>query len=160
MRHQKHGVKLGRDTNARKALARNLATSLFEKGQVITTQAKAKFAQAHVEKLITGAKKNSLAGSRILASGLSHLAFINLRSKIGPYFVQKTGGYTRIVKLGPRRGDAAPMARLEILGWNEIAKKPITESTEKKQKAQRRTSRKSRAPSKSSVTSVIKKQSD
>lgn len=120
MRHQKHGVKLGRDTNARKALARNLATSLFEKGQVTTTLAKAKFAKPYVEKLISAAKKKSLTNSRVLASRLSGKAFTNLIEKIGPYFSQKTGGYTRIVKMGLRRGDAAQMGRLELLEWAKI----------------------------------------
>lgn len=137
MRHQKHGVKLGRDTNARKALALNLANSLFEKGQITTTLAKAKFAKPYVEKLITQAKKNSLARSRILASKLQNQAVTNLTKKIGPYFSQKTGGYTRIVKVGPRRGDAAPMARLELLEWAKIVS----------------------VPSKRSVPSVIKKSS-
>lgn len=156
MRHQKHGVKLGRDTNARKALARNLANSLFEKGQVTTTLAKAKFAKPYVEKLISAAKKKSLTNSRVLASKLQSQAFTNLTKKIGPYFSQKTGGYTRIVKLGPRRGDAAPMARLELLEWAKIV---ITESTGKKQKAQKADHRKHKisVPSKHSVPSVIKK---
>ena len=127
MRHQKHGVKLGRDTKARKALARNLANSLFEKGQVTTTLAKAKFAKPYVEKLITQAKKKSLARSRILASKLQDQAFTNLTKKIGPYFSLRPGGYTRIVKFGlRRRGDAAPVARLELLEWAKIV---ITEST-------------------------------
>lgn len=165
MRHQKHGVKLGRDTNARKALARSLASSLFEKGRLTTTQAKAKFARSYIEKLVTSAKKNSLATSRILASVLSNLAFTNLQSKIAPYFAQKSGGYTRIVKLGSRRGDAAPMARLELLEWNKIVRvdggkqgKSVSKSRrEKPATGQHTEEKKSATLAKASVSPVVAK---
>lgn len=125
MRHLYFGRRLGRDTNARKALASQLASALLEKGQVKTTLAKAKFARAYVEKLITRSiTKNDLNTSRVLASRVTKQAFEKLRSSIGPGFAARTGGYTRIVKLGKRAGDAAPMARLELLKIEKPATSP------------------------------------
>jgi large subunit ribosomal protein L17 len=116
VRHSYFGRRLGRDTNARKALLNNLASSLIEKGSVTTTLAKAKFARPYVEKIITRSKrKNDLRTARILASHLTDKAFANLRSNLGPGFASRNGGYTRIIKLNQRAGDAAPMARLELL---------------------------------------------
>lgn len=114
MRHLVFGRRLGRDTNSRKALLRNLASSLFVNGFLMTTQTKAKFAQPFVERLVTYAKKNSLAKKRAIAGVLTPQAFFKLESQI-KNFAQKPGGYTRIVKLAARRGDNAPMARLEII---------------------------------------------
>lgn len=132
MRHGYFGRKLGRDTNARKALASNLASSLLEKGQVKTTLAKAKFARPYVEKLITQAKtRNDLHTSRVIASFLSKQAFEKLKTAIGPGFRERSGGYTRIVKLGKRVGDSAPLARLELL---KVEKPKATESTQEKKK--------------------------
>lgn len=133
MRHLNFGRRLGRDTNARKALAKNLASALFEKGQVITTLAKAKFAKTYVEKLITQAQKlNDLNATRVIASLVSKQAFSKLR-QLAPGFAQRPGGYTRIIKLVPRSGDAAPMARLELL---KIEKPAIIQSSQEKQKQQ------------------------
>lgn len=132
MRHRYFGRRLGRDTSARKALASQLASSLLEKGQVKTTLAKAKFARSYVEKLITRAKtKNDLNTSRVLASRVTKQAFEKLRSTIGPGFAARSGGYARIVKLGKRAGDAAPMARLELL---KVEKPATTESVQEKNK--------------------------
>ena len=138
----------------RQALLAGLASSLFVNGAVNTTLAKAKFAKSHVEKLVTEAKKNRLSSNRLLASKLTSQAFNNL-IKQAELFENKTSGFTRITKIGSRRGDNAQMARIELLGW----KKLVTESKENKQKAHKRTTtRKISAPSKSSVTSVIKNQ--
>lgn len=120
MRHQVFGRKLSRDTQARAALARNLASVLFEQGKITTTLARAKFAKPYAENLITIYKKKKLAQVRQLHSLLSNKAFEKLTRQIGPGFDQRNGGYTRIVKLGQRAGDAAPMARLQLL---EFAKK-------------------------------------
>jgi len=131
VRHLAFGRKLGRDTNARKALLANLASSLFINGAIVTTLVKAKFARPYVEKLITQAKSNKLTSKRLLASVLARQAFIKLNAEIAPGFAQKTSGYTRIIKLRPRAGDNAPMARIELLPWE---KKAIIESPEKKKK--------------------------
>ena len=158
MRHQVFGKKLGRDTNARKALRNNLAGALFSIGKVNTTLAKAKFAKPYIEKLITSASGNRLSTNRMIASHLPKDSLRRLLQEVGPAFLDKKGGYTRIVKIGRRIGDGAPMARLELLAFD---KKPITESTEKNKKAQKeQTAKASSAPSKSSAPSVIKKLSD
>ena len=155
MRHARFGRKLNRDTNARHALLVNLTSSLFVNGAVNTTLAKAKFARSHVEKLVTEAKKNSLSSNRLLASKLSSQAFKNLLKQAKELYENRTSGFTRIIKMGSRRGDNAPMARIELLGW----KKGITEGTEKRKGAQKKVIKKqSLVPSKSSVTSVIKNQ--
>lgn len=119
MRHAISGRKLGRDTNARKALAMNLASSLIVEGHIKTTLAKAKFVRSFAEKLITEAKKNNLSDNRSLAHRLTRQAFIRLITQIGPGFESRSGGYTKIIKIAPRKGDRAPMAKIEILGWDK-----------------------------------------
>lgn len=123
MRHAVFGRRLSRDTNARKALLNNLASSVLEKGQITTTLAKAKFARLYIEKLITSAKKERLFVNRQLASFLTNSAFSKLVSEIAPGFSTRLGGYTRVIKLENRKGDAAPMARLELLEWEKVQKK-------------------------------------
>lgn len=123
MRHQVAGKKLSRDTNARKALLANLASSLFENGQVVTTVAKAKFAKGYVEKMITISKKGSLSKDRKLASVLTKNAFTNLKKEITGHLNGRSSGYTRIIKMGVRRGDAAPLAKLEIIDWGNLSPK-------------------------------------
>ena len=116
MRHAVFGRKLGRDINARKSLLANLASSIFINGFIVTTEAKAKFARPHVEKLITQAKHaKHLDNQRRLAALLTDAAFKKLRIEIAPGFGQRNGGYTRIIKLKSRLGDAASLARIELL---------------------------------------------
>ncbi|MEK7580704.1 MAG: 50S ribosomal protein L17 [Patescibacteria group bacterium] len=119
MKHRVSGRKLSRDTNSRKALLNNLANSLFLHGQITTTLAKAKFARSYVEKTITSAKKTKLRGKRKIASTLSSRAFLRLINEIAPGFEQRTSGYTRILKIAPRKGDNAPMAKLELVAWDK-----------------------------------------
>jgi large subunit ribosomal protein L17 len=119
VRHAKFGRKLARDTKARKALLYNLASSLIVHGQITTTLAKAKFARVQVDKLVSAAKKNRLHHYRILASRLNRGAFLKLTNEIGPGFENRRGGYTRIIKIANRRGDASPMAKLEFVEWDK-----------------------------------------
>jgi len=130
MRHGVFGKKLTRDINARKALLNNLANSLIENGQINTTVAKAKFAKPFVEKLITYGKKDKLHLDRYMASILTKSAFNKLTTDIAPGFKNRQGGYTRIVKLGIRKGDSSQLAKLELLEWEKIKEKKI----EKKKK--------------------------
>ncbi len=111
MKHAIFGRKLGRDINSRKALLNNLASSLFENGQITTTLAKAKFAQSYVEKMVTSEKRNRLAKRRVLASNLSKSAFNNLTKIVVPQLLERNGGYTKISKIGIRHGDASKMAK-------------------------------------------------
>lgn len=114
MRHLVSGRKLSRDKDARQALLKNIAGALFSKGRIKTTLAKAKFARPYVEKLITAAKAKRLQENRTLASKVPG-DLNKLLSEIGPGMALRPGGYTRIVKIGPRLGDGAIMARLELL---------------------------------------------
>lgn len=125
MRHATFGKRLSRDIKARKALLNNLANSLLLHGSLQTTQAKAKFAKVYVEKIVTLAKRNRLNSDRALASYLTHEAFTKLTKEIAPGFNQRNGGYTRIIKLAPRKGDAAKMAKLELLPWQKPEGKSI-----------------------------------
>jgi len=126
MRHRVFGRKLGRDINSRKALLRNLSSSTLLSGHVVTTEAKAKFVRGYLEKLIRNTQKNSLVNYRDVASVLSGSALKKLVQEIGPGMEGRNGGYTRITKLTRRRGDDAPMAKLEILEWDKSKVKSIT----------------------------------
>jgi len=116
MRHRVKGKKLKRTASHRKSLYLNLATALFQYGAVETTLAKAKALRPFSERLITKARRQGLTARRELMTSLrTKEAFINLWEKIGPSYANRPGGYTRIVKLGFRRGDRAPMARIELV---------------------------------------------
>ena len=116
MRHRKSGRHFNRDTNARKALLRNLSTSLLEHGRITTTEAKAKELKRHVERLITIAKADDLAARRRVAEDVSkpEVAEKLFRNLI-PRLQERPGGYTRIIHKGPRLGDAAPMVVIELV---------------------------------------------
>ncbi len=118
MRHQRKGRKLGRDAAHRKALFSNMAGALFQHGRITTTEAKAKELRPIAEKLITLARKDATdvqAQRQAVAYLRSKDAVHNLFHQVGPRFTDRPGGYTRIVKLGPRQGDAAPMVYLELV---------------------------------------------
>jgi large subunit ribosomal protein L17 len=118
MRHQRAGRKLGRDSAHRKALYANLAVALIENGRIKTTEAKAKEVRPFVEQMITLGKRSDLAAHRQAVGVLrSKSAAHTLFSEVAPRFAERPGGYTRVVKLGPRQGDAAPMAYLEFVDY-------------------------------------------
>jgi len=109
--------KLGRTASARRALFRSSVTNLFIHDRIITTESKAKEMRPIAEKLITWARKGDLHHRRLAAQYvLEPEALQRLFDEIGPEYAERPGGYTRIVKLGPRRGDAAPMAVIELVG--------------------------------------------
>lgn len=131
MRHNVSGKKLSRDMDHRKALLRNLSTSLVEHGSVETTLAKAKYVRPFVEKLVTKARKGDVNAVRAVKKGLTRDDMVRkLVKDIAPQFSSRPGGYTRIRKLGRRDGDNAPMARIEWVLKKETKKKP--EKVEKK----------------------------
>lgn len=108
--------KLGRNTSARKALFRSILTSFFEYERIETTEAKAKTINGLAEKLITLGKRGDLHARRqVLSYLMSEEVVTKLFDVIAPKYVDRQGGYTRIMKLGPRRGDAAPMVILELV---------------------------------------------
>jgi large subunit ribosomal protein L17 len=110
------GRQLGRSKDQRKSLFRNLATELFRHNKIKTTEAKARAIQPIAEKLITLAKRGDLHARRLAARELHDPAVLQkLFDEIGPNMSSRAGGYTRIYKLGPRQGDAANMAMIELV---------------------------------------------
>ena len=108
-------LKLGRDSSARKALFRSLLTSFFAHERIETTEAKAKEVSGLAEKMITLAKKGDLHARRQVLVWVDEEVTKKLFDTIAPKYAERQGGYTRVLKLGPRRGDAAPMAILELV---------------------------------------------
>ncbi|MGN6393148.1 MAG: 50S ribosomal protein L17 [Gemmatimonadales bacterium] len=116
MRHRAKGRQLSRTSSHRRALLNNMATSLFEHGRVVTTEAKAKELRPFAEKLITLARRGDLHARRLVERKIkSRETLSRLFSEIGPRFAARPGGYTRILKLGHRDGDGADVARIELL---------------------------------------------
>ncbi len=122
MRHRKKGRQLSRTASHRKALLRNMATSLFRHGRISTTTAKAKELRPYAEKLITLAKRGDLHAKRLAARKIADReVLVSLFDDIGPRFAERAGGYTRILKLGHRRGDGAEVAMIELVGEEQQA---------------------------------------
>ena len=118
MRHQRAGKKLGRDSAHRKALYANLAGALIEHGRIKTTEAKAKAVKPLAEQMITLGRRGDLAARRHAVSILRSKDVVHhLFDEVAPRFADRPGGYTRIVKLGPRLGDAADMVYLEFVDY-------------------------------------------
>jgi large subunit ribosomal protein L17 len=116
VRHRRAGKKLGRDAAHRRSLYANLACSLIEHGRVRTTEAKAKAVKPFAEQMITLGKRGDLAARRQAISELrSQGAVHRLFTDVAPRFADRPGGYSRIVKIGPRQGDAAEMVYLELV---------------------------------------------
>lgn len=108
--------KLGRPTAHRRAMLRNLTTSLLENGKIRTTETRAKEVKRMADKMITLGKKNTLHTKRQALSYITKREVVTkLFDEIAPKYQSRNGGYTRIVKIGPRRGDAAEMAVLELV---------------------------------------------
>lgn len=139
MLHKVAGKKLGRTKNQRRSLFRNLANELILQEKIVTTSAKAKAVKPMIEKLVTRSKENSIHNRRML---LKELVLENSVSKmlevIGPKFKTRNGGYTKLVKLGSRVGDRAPMVALmfseevSTVSVPVVKEKPETESVKEK----------------------------
>ena len=139
MRHRVAGFKLKRPVDARNALLRNLATSVIEQERVITTVPKAKAVRPLVEKMITLAKQDTLHSRRQAAAVLRTPDSVKkLFDTLGTRFGQRNGGYTRITRLGPRKGDGAEQAMIELVG-SELVKRAADRAKrrEERLKAQR-----------------------
>ncbi|OBB95157.1 50S ribosomal protein L17 [Mycobacterium sp. 852002-40037_SCH5390672] len=110
------GPRLGGSSSHQKALLANLATSLFEHGRIKTTEPKARALRPYAEKLITHAKKGALHNRREVLKKIRDKDVVHaLFAEIGPFFADRNGGYTRIIKVEPRKGDNAPMAVIELV---------------------------------------------
>ena len=120
MRHGKSGRKLGRSSAHRKAMFRNMVTSLFEHERIVTTEKKAKELRPIAEKMISLAKRGDLHARRQALSYIQSKGVVaKLFDEIQGQFSDRQGGYTRIIKTGNRQGDAAPMAIIELVGYQE-----------------------------------------
>ena len=118
MRHHRSGKKLGRDSAHRRALYANLAGALIEHGRIRTTEAKAKAVKPIAERMITLGRRGDLAARRQAVAYLRSKDVVHkLFADVGPRFADRPGGYSRIVKLGPRPGDAADMVYLELVDY-------------------------------------------
>ncbi|MFP4343506.1 MAG: 50S ribosomal protein L17 [Anaerolineales bacterium] len=126
MRHRVAGKKLSRSTGHRKALRRNLAKALFRHGRIRTTRAKAEAVRGYAEKMITRAKRGLAAEAETPSAGVHARRLVDAELKdrelvqvlfdeIAPRYLERPGGYTRMLKLGRRKGDAAPMVLLELV---------------------------------------------
>jgi len=121
MRHRKAHRKLGRTASHRKALLANLAMALLQHKQIRTTTIKAKEVRREVERLITFAKRGTLADRRQVLRRIHDRRVVkNLFDEIAPTYQDRNGGYTRIIKLGQRRGDGAELAILELVGFEGV----------------------------------------
>lgn len=128
------GARMGGSPSHERLILANLATALFEHGRITTTEARAKRLRPVAERLVTIAKKNDLAARRriltvIRDKGVVHTLF----TEIGPRFEHRQGGYTRIIKIGPRKGDNAPMAVIELV--EPLAEAVVREATAATKKA-------------------------
>jgi large subunit ribosomal protein L17 len=128
MRHQVAGKHLGRDADHRRLLRRNLMNALFRHERIKTTEAKADAIRAEAEKLITLAKRSLAKSDAANGVHTRRVVFARLRDKdnvtklfdvLAPRYEDRAGGYTRVYKLGPRKGDAAPMVLLELVDREE-----------------------------------------
>lgn len=117
MRHRKKGRQLSRTRSHRKATLRNLATSLFRHERIETTTAKAKELRPFAERLITLARRGDLHARRLAAAKIQDREVLGkLFDEIAPRYLERPGGYTRVLKLGNRKGDAAEMSLIELVG--------------------------------------------
>jgi len=122
MRHARKGRKLGRDSAHRKALYANLACSLIEHGRIKTTEAKAKAVKPYAEKLITLGRRGDLHARRQALAELRTQEIVHkLFADVAPRMADRPGGYTRIIKIGHRLGDAAEMVYLELVDYDPAA---------------------------------------
>jgi large subunit ribosomal protein L17 len=125
VRHAKAGRKLGRDSAHRKALYANLACSLIEHGRIRTTEAKAKAVKPYAEKMITLGRRGDLHARRQALSELRSQEVVHkLFADVAPRMADRPGGYSRIVKLGQRQGDAAEMVYLELVDYDPSGRSP------------------------------------
>ena len=151
----KKGPRLGGSGSHQKHMLANLAKSLIEHGGITTTQAKARELRPFVEPLITKARKGGLHNRRQVMATLEirNSAFYDgggviakLFEELGPAYADRPGGYTRIIKLGPRRGDNAPMARIELVEARTVAQQATDEATAATRRAVKETQAKQAAP--------------
>jgi large subunit ribosomal protein L17 len=135
MRHRLAGKKLGRTSSHRMAMLRNMVTELLEKEKITTTISKAKALRPFTEKMITLGKRDSLHARRQALAVVRKKSVVHkLFDSLGPRYADRNGGYTRIIRLGYRKGDSAENAIIELIG-SEDSDQPVEKETPKKSKA-------------------------
>lgn len=128
MRHLKSGRKLNRTASHRKAMLSNMAMSIIDHERIKTTLPKAKEVRSLVERMITYGKKGDLHGIRLLSKRVNNKDLImKIINDIAPGYASRDGGYTRILKLGPRKGDNAEMAIIELVDRASVAATEVEE---------------------------------
>jgi len=131
MRHKVVGRKLGRNASHRKAMFRNMVTSLLEHERIVTTVPKAKEVRRVAEKMITLGKRGDLHARRQAMTYIRSKAVVaKLFDDLSEQYADRQGGYTRIIRTGTRSGDAAPMAIIELVGYEEAYEEPEVEEEE------------------------------
>jgi large subunit ribosomal protein L17 len=146
MRHQAHHGRLGVQPAHRRAMVRNMVTSLLKHERIKTTKVRAREVRRYAEKMITIAKKETLASKRHVLGFVREREVVNKLFKTLIYrYAERKGGYTRVLKLGHRMGDGAEMVFLELVD-RPIEEKPIESKTDKKEKAEKPASPESEAP--------------
>ena len=149
MRHSRGNYKLGRRSDHRLAMFRNLLTSLFRHERVMTTEAKAKAIKATADEMVTLAKRESLHARRQVLTMVTDTAVVGrLFDTIAARFADRNGGYTRIIRVGPRPGDAAPMVYLELVDRAETPAEGDKDKGKGKKKAEKPPKGEAAAPSK------------
>ncbi len=136
MRHCKHTFKIGRSGSHRSAMLANMAIGLITTGEIKTTLVRAKELRRFVERLVTLGKKGDLhrrriALSRVRGERAGETAIKRLFDEIAPSYSDRSGGYTRIIKLGQRRGDAAEMCLIQLIGFEKAATAKVAKATAK-----------------------------
>ena len=147
MKHRKKGRKLNRSPKARQALFKTLLNSFFENGEITTTLAKAKVIQKKIDQLINKAKEGTLQTKRFIFASLSPASAKNLVEKIAPQAKNRQSGYSRLIRIGQRQGDAAMMAKIELVdkiegGEEEKKTKKEEKGAEKSSPANKKRTRK------------------
>ncbi len=161
MKHRSQVSHFGRHPSQRLALIRGLVISLVEHGKIKTTVAKAKELRRHVERAVTLGKKNSLHARRLLLSRYPHPGTVEkILSQWSPHFASRPGGYTRIMKLGPRPGDSAEMAVIEFLEHSKFSDidKPVAKKKTAKKAAKATVEKTDAAPKKAKKAVKEKKE--
>ena len=147
------GPRLGGGPAHERLMLANLATALFERGRITTTEAKAKRLRPLAERLITFAKRGDLSARRRVLTVVRDKDVVHtLFAEIGPRYANRPGGYTRIVKVGPRKGDNAPMAVIELVEALTVAQTAVGEAEGATKKASRSRTAKKAAPAEAAAT--------
>jgi len=135
MRHKVKGKKLNRDSKHRKALFKNLINALVMHEEIQTTESKAKAIKGLTDKIISGGKKGTLHARRTIAAFLQDKSAVNkIVDVLGPRFKDRVSGFTRIIRLGERRGDDAMLVKMELVEKAQVVEQPVKKGEGKKEK--------------------------